>query len=406
MIVKFFSNKKGGSTAAIDYLLNKKRVEKNQAKVLVGNEELSRKFINMIQNKQKVTVGCLSFEEENIDDALKYQLMQDFEEMLLTGLQKEQYNILWVEHVDKNRLELNFVIPKLELSSKKALQPYFHRADLSRIEAWQDLINLKYNFTNPKDPNKSRNVNTSKTEIRLTQNYKLIDEELQKLVRKGDITSRDHLVEILKYNNFEITRVGDEYISLKLPNSKKARRFKHDIYSSKFKNLDCIETFQKEKNNAIANFNSINVENEINRLSLKLQKYVADKAIKNTKKYPFIVNANLEMNHKLTFEKGEQENDTVGDEIIKRIRAEREAKQRTFRELEEERIRVQKLFVRDKNELSSTIRKFRDNYDQWISRIRKSIKGVANEISKIKILEKYKNRFIEKYQQKNIYKER
>lgn len=405
MIVKFFSNKKGGSVATIDYLLNN-RVETNQARVMLGNEKLSRKLINMIQNKQKVTVGSLSFEEQNIDEELKYQLMKEFEETLLASLQKEQYNILWVEHTDKNRLELNFVIPKLELSSKKALQPYFHRADLSRIEAWQDLINLKYQFTNPKDPAKSRNVNTSKTEIRLTKNYELIDEELQKLARKGDITSRDHLVEILKYNNFEITRVGDEYISLKLPNSKKARRFNHDIYSSKFKNLDCIETFQKEKNNAIANFNSINVENEINRLSLKLQKYMEDKAIKNIKKYPFISIKNREIIEIETNKQGENKNDTAGNEIIKRIRAEREAQQRALRELEEERIRVQKLFVRDKNELSSTIRKFRDNYECWISRIRKSIKGVANEISKIKILEKYKNKFIEKYQQKNIQKER
>jgi hypothetical protein len=405
MIVKFFANKKGGSVAAIDYLLNK-RVETNEAKVIVGNEELTRKLINIIQNKQKVTAGCISFEEKSIDEALKYQLMQEFEDMLLAGLQKEQYNILWVEHTDKNRLELNFVIPKIELTSKKALQPYYHKADLSRVETWQDLTNLKYNFTNPKDPSKSRSVNTLKTEIILTKNYESLDIELQRLVAVGKITSRDNLLNVIKHNNIEITRIGDEYISLKLPNSKKARRFKHDVYSYKFTSLDCLESFKQEQNTEIENFNNMDIEYEINRLSEKLQKYTVDKAIKNTNKYPLRAEIRSEMKQRLIFNQGDKKDDTTGNEIIKRIRAKREAKQRALQELEAERIGVQKLFANDSRRLASTIREFRDRYERWISRIRKSIKGVANEINKIKILEKYKNKFIEKYQQKQLHRQR
>ncbi|WP_149022820.1 relaxase/mobilization nuclease domain-containing protein, partial [Salmonella enterica] len=40
-----------------------------------------------------------------------------------------QYSILWVEHQDKGRLELNFVIPNMELQTGKRLQPYYDRAD-------------------------------------------------------------------------------------------------------------------------------------------------------------------------------------------------------------------------------------------------------------------------------------
>ncbi|EEZ6074964.1 relaxase/mobilization nuclease domain-containing protein, partial [Escherichia coli O6] len=50
---------------------------------------------------------------------------------------KNQYSILWVEHQDKGRLELNFVIPNMELQSGKRLQPYYDRADRPRIDAWQ-----------------------------------------------------------------------------------------------------------------------------------------------------------------------------------------------------------------------------------------------------------------------------
>ncbi|WP_213085254.1 relaxase/mobilization nuclease domain-containing protein, partial [Neisseria gonorrhoeae] len=41
---------------------------------------------------------------------------------------KDQYNCLWVEHRDKGRLELNFVIPNIELLSGKRLQPYYYAA--------------------------------------------------------------------------------------------------------------------------------------------------------------------------------------------------------------------------------------------------------------------------------------
>ncbi|WP_460182066.1 hypothetical protein, partial [Escherichia coli] len=37
--------------------------------------------------------------------------------------EKNQYSILWVEHQDKGRLELNFVIPNMELQTGKRLQP-------------------------------------------------------------------------------------------------------------------------------------------------------------------------------------------------------------------------------------------------------------------------------------------
>jgi hypothetical protein len=46
--------------------------------------------------------------------------------MFIPGLDKDQYQILWVQHQDKvnqdtgeTRLELNFVIPNVELSTGK-----------------------------------------------------------------------------------------------------------------------------------------------------------------------------------------------------------------------------------------------------------------------------------------------
>ena len=136
MLVKFFANKKGGSTAALDYLLNE-RIERGTAIILAGDEKVTRELINSISNKQKVCAGVLSFSEsaDQISEQTKKEIMESFEKALLTEQMKGRYNILWVEHSDKNgRLELNFVIPKIDLESQKSFNTYYHKADLKRIE--------------------------------------------------------------------------------------------------------------------------------------------------------------------------------------------------------------------------------------------------------------------------------
>ena len=176
MVVKFFANKKGGSSKAIDYLLNEREAQ-GTARILKGDEQLTRDIIKSIDYKQKTTVGCLSFEEPNISEDMKYQLMKDFENMLLPNMENK-YNILWIEHIDKGRLELNFVIPKIELETQKSLNPYYHKADLPRVEMWQDIQNLEHNFTNPKDPSKARTVETNNKEIHLSKDYEQLDKLL------------------------------------------------------------------------------------------------------------------------------------------------------------------------------------------------------------------------------------
>ena len=212
MVVKFFSNKKGGSVNALDYLLNER--EKNgTARVLVGDEQLTRNIINSISFKHKVCVGCLSFEEEN----LKYKIMEDFEKHLLPSLESDQYNILWVEHTDKGRLELNFVIPKIELTRKIALNPFYHKQDLSRVDVWQNLTNLTYGFTDPKDPAKERTLQGTSKKIALQKDYEALDVTLHELVKSGQIKNRDQMIELLNQNAIFVNRIGSDYISLKLP---------------------------------------------------------------------------------------------------------------------------------------------------------------------------------------------
>ena len=68
MVVKFFKPPThGGSIGAIQYLLSGKRVKNGTAKVLQGDPNITKDLILNNPHKQKVDVGCLSFEEANID---------------------------------------------------------------------------------------------------------------------------------------------------------------------------------------------------------------------------------------------------------------------------------------------------------------------------------------------------
>ncbi|PDX53106.1 molybdopterin-guanine dinucleotide biosynthesis protein MobA [Helicobacter pylori] len=251
MLVKFWGINQGGGDGdgSVNYLLNE-RVRQGTAKVLKGDANLTKSLLLSLTQKHKACVGCLSFEESNIDESLKYELMESFENALLTQEMQNRYNILWVEHTDKGRLELNFVIPKIDLGKQKAFNPYYHKVDLKRIDTWQNVVNLKYTFTNPKDLEKQQISNYHNTKTpqgkAIFKNYKELDNYLYNAVIQGLLNSRAEIIELLQASNYEITRQGKDYISVKLPNQQKAKRLKGIIYDERFTEQRLIEQELRE----------------------------------------------------------------------------------------------------------------------------------------------------------------
>lgn len=251
MLVKFWGTNQGGGDGdgGVNYLLNE-RVEQGAAKVLKGDANLTKSLLLSLTQKHKACVGCLSFEESNINESLKHELMESFENALLTESMQNRYNILWVEHTDKGRLELNFVIPKIDLERQKAFNPYYHKVDLKRIDTWQNVVNLKYTFTNPKDLKKQQISNYHNTKTpqgkAIFNNYKELDNYLYNAVTQGLLNSRVEIIELLQASNYEITRQGKDYISVKLPNQQKAKRLKGIIYDERFTEQRLIEQELRE----------------------------------------------------------------------------------------------------------------------------------------------------------------
>ena len=254
MLVKFFKTKNGGGVAGINYLLNH-RVKDNTAFALKGSEVITRQIVSNMTKKQKLCIGCLSFEEADIDFNAKQKIINEFETLLL-GRYKERFNILWVQHIDKGRLELNFAIPKIDLESGMAFNPYYDKKDRALIDAWQNLTNFKFGFSDPKDPAKAHMLQGSRKEIGVIKDYIELEKTLTEKFINQEFTCREDILKALKDSDIEVTRVGKDYISVKLPGTKKAKRFKGDMFSEEFRNIKSMEQLRNKTKARAAEFRS------------------------------------------------------------------------------------------------------------------------------------------------------
>lgn len=248
MIVKFFKYGKGGSKACIDYLLGKDR-DREQARVLSGDVDLTADLIDSSRFTKKYTAGCLSFYEHDLRPEQKQQIMDDFEKCLFPGMAEDQYNITWIEHKDKGRLELNFVIPNVELSTGKRLQPFYAPADLGRVDCFKKIVNHDYNLHDPDDPenrqlssvqlNEDGEIEAKKKGVGKSQTADEIANTVDTLVMQaylnGKIKDRDDtilfLTDELKLN---VSRITKGSISISLPDRKRPIRLRGEMYERDF----------------------------------------------------------------------------------------------------------------------------------------------------------------------------
>ena len=235
MIIKIHSRGIGSGSSPVNYLLGKDR-DRADARLDRGDPEQMIQLIDSNNYAQKYTSGVLSFAERDLDERQKQQIMDSFERTLLPSLDKDQYSILWVQHQDKDRLELNFVVANVELHSGKRLQPYYDRADRPRVNAWKDLINDHYNLKDPNDPLNKRELCTPndlpRTKIKACE---AITNGLLSVAERGELKNRDDVIETLETAGFEIARTTKKSISIKDPEGGQNIRLKGAIYEQDFR---------------------------------------------------------------------------------------------------------------------------------------------------------------------------
>ena len=277
MIVKFLPSKSGGGIGSVNYVLNE-RVQQGTAKILKGDEAQTRAIISQITKKQKVCFGVLSFQESaaRISEQTKLEIMADFERTLLGDFMKERINILWVQHEDKGgRLELNFIIPKIDLVTGTSFNPFFYsKPDLTRIDLWKKAVNLEYGFSDPDDPGRKNTISASKKDIKNYANVEALDKTLHELVETGIIKSRAQMLELLRNENIQISRETKNSITVILPGSTKKNRLQGGIYAD-FKDARELEERGAETIRRIREYHNRDIQSEIQRYRNQINELIS-----------------------------------------------------------------------------------------------------------------------------------
>ena len=231
MIVQFFRYGNGLSKGPLDYLLGKDR-DRDYAKVLQGDVSEVSGLIDTSPYAKKYTSGCLSFYEHDLSDQDKQKIMQDFEQALFPGMDQSQYRVLWIEHQDKlneetgeRRLELNFLIPNVEIHTGQRLQPYYDKADRPRIDLFKKITNYEYQLHDADDPLYRQAVTTAKNLPKTVNEIKeTLDIEATRAVESGLITDRQSMKKWLLDLGLEVTRETKKSLSIKNPNDDEKSR--------------------------------------------------------------------------------------------------------------------------------------------------------------------------------------
>ena len=235
MIVRFFRRGQGGGSGPANYLMGKNR-DRELASVIRGDLEQTVENINGLNFAKNYTSGCLSFAEKDISSEMKNTIMDSFESTIFAGLDRDQYDVTWIQHMDKGRLELNFLIPNVELQSGKRYQPYFHNSENKMINAWQQLFNDSGGFKDPHDP-KNKSILTQARDLPRDkkQAVESITSSLANMAKNGFVKDRGDITAALKNAGFEIARQTPRSISIKSPLGGKNIRLKGAIYESSFR---------------------------------------------------------------------------------------------------------------------------------------------------------------------------
>ncbi|ENR8653036.1 hypothetical protein ACEXB4_005250, partial [Klebsiella pneumoniae] len=137
---------------SIEYLLREKNPEQQKdIKILstTTKQDLIN-FENYILDKNKsnpYVCGVLSFEEKSISEELKTKLITEFEDILFAGIEQENRPpVMWVEHNDKGRVELNYLTFN-SLQDRRSYTVYLDKRDRGLVmKGVKKLTELKRTF--------------------------------------------------------------------------------------------------------------------------------------------------------------------------------------------------------------------------------------------------------------------
>lgn len=243
------------ASGAVNYILSnldssgQKRAVKPE--IIYGNPDLIKSYDDhpKMGTKNKSTSGVISLRDgEQLTKEQEELLIQRFQELIIPEQFRDVVDMFLVKHQDKGNVEYHFVIPHLTSEGKK-FNPFAvigrdqGLSSFASTQAATRILNNEFGFNqvqpNPEGRNglNNREIKTSKYSPnealkKNIKNKKLIAEFYIRQVKSGNITNKPELIDKLKSDGFSITRNGENYLSIKRDEWKKAIRLEGGIFAN------------------------------------------------------------------------------------------------------------------------------------------------------------------------------
>jgi hypothetical protein len=252
MLMKIFKRGRGRGAGPVQYLLSdndaKGQVRPHKPEILKGNPVVTEKLIDSLDFKHKYVSGALSFHiDDKPTEAQQRALIESFEQFAFAGLSQERFNTLWVRHRDENgRVELHFVIPRVDLETGKSYNPTppgFQR----HFSHWKALQNAENRWNEPSETARRRLLSQTGPESEgRAQSREAIHEFLVAKIQAGAVQNRDSILNELKKVGFEVPRAGKNYITVRDPATDAKFRLKGILYEQDFDSKRLIESDERK----------------------------------------------------------------------------------------------------------------------------------------------------------------
>ncbi len=261
MLIKMFSNGKGGGAGPVDYLTanqvlayddNRDLIRDGYGtpemvtrdplpEVLRGNPDRMIELIDACRHQWSYRAGVISFASEDAPSQDEQQQVIDaFEALAFAGMDGEQYECLWVRHSHEDRVELHFCTPRMELTTGKSLNiapPGYQRP----YDSLRDMLNKEHGWADPMDLERALEAKPVIEAPERAQSREALHGWIMDQISVGLIHDRAALLDALTDAGFEIPRAGAKYITVKDPETDERWRLKGEIFHDDWQAENTLE---------------------------------------------------------------------------------------------------------------------------------------------------------------------
>ncbi|CAM5208118.1 hypothetical protein CDEF62S_02382 [Castellaniella defragrans] len=240
----------GSAKGAVDYVLSNRdstgQIREVLPEIMVGDPEKTKATDNHPKSpsKNKAESGVIAFGDNEKLDPKQYDAFLERWQELTFGEEKGTIDLSIVKHEDKGNLEFHFIVPHINQAGERFNfwqgfkpgkgEPVAH---IEANNAINRVLNYEFNLHQLEPTNNKKGL--SKVEIMKEKNgladysnKTKITDKYEQLIRENKINNRKELITQMTKDGLEITRKGDNYISIKNPSGGQNIRLKGGIYSN------------------------------------------------------------------------------------------------------------------------------------------------------------------------------